>query len=43
MIDIVYEFPTTETFISNIRQSKGRRLPYTEKGGVMILHNFGSY
>jgi len=43
MIGIVYEFPITETFISNIRQSNERRLPYAEEGGVMILHNFGNY
>jgi len=43
MTDTVYEFPITEVFILNVRQSKGRRVPYTEEGGVMILHNFGNY
>jgi len=43
MIDTVYEFPITETFILNVRQSKGRRVPYAEEEDVMILHNFGNY
>jgi hypothetical protein len=43
MIDIVYEFPITKAYNLNIRQSKGRRLPYTEEGGVMILQYFSNY
>jgi hypothetical protein len=43
MIDIVYEFPIIEAFILNVRQSKGKRPPYAEEGGVTIIQNFSNY
>jgi hypothetical protein len=43
MVDIVYEFPITEAFILNVRQSKERRLLYAEQGGVIIIQNFSNY